>query len=139
MTHLEGVDDFGMTIMLHVVEPLQSQDRLVVLSVPGLRLKIFLEVVLQGGERLGMEPAIGVEAHKVVEHNLELMEVVHEAVSVGFTADCQVPTDFLTSLSIASQLFVPGCPQGDLVDFFIKLSKGRKRHFEVTRRCVRCS
>ena len=88
---------------------------------------------------LGLEPAIGVEAHKVVEHNLELMEVVHEAVSVGFTADCQVPTDFLTSLSIASQLFVPGCPQGDLVDFFIKLSKGRKRHFEVTRRCVRCS
>ena len=68
------------------------------------RLKVFLEVVL--------EPAIGVEAHKVVDHNLELMEVVHEAVSVGFTADCQVPTDFLTSLSIASQLFVPGCQQG---------------------------
>ena len=86
-----------------------------------------------------LEPAIGVEAHKVVEHNLELMEVVHEAVSVGFTADCQVPTDFLTSLSIASQLFVPGCPQSDLVDFFIKLCKGRKRHLEVTRRCVRCS
>ena len=61
---------------------------------------------------LGLEPAIGVEAHKVVEHNLELMEVVHEAVGVGFTADCQVPTDFLTSLCIVSQLFVPGCQQG---------------------------
>ena len=61
---------------------------------------------------LGLEPAFGVEAHKVMEHNLELMEVVHEAVGVGFTADCQVPTDFLTSLCIASQLFVPGCQQG---------------------------
>ena len=69
-------------------------------------------MVLEGGKMLGLEPAIGVEAHKVVEHNLELMEVVHEAVSVGFTADCQVPTDFLTSLSIASQLFMPGCQQG---------------------------
>ena len=61
---------------------------------------------------LGLEPAFGVEAHKVMEHNLELMEVVHEAVGVGFTADCQVPTDFLASLCIASQLFVPGCQQG---------------------------
>ena len=50
------------------------------------------------------------EAHKLVEHNLLLMEVVH--VSVGFIADCQVPTDFLASLCIASQLFVPGCQQG---------------------------
>ena len=69
-------------------------------------------MVLEGGKMLGLEPAIGVKAHKVVEHNLELMEVVHEAVGVGFTADCQVPTDFLTSLSIASQLFMPGCQQG---------------------------
>ena len=66
-------------------------------------------MVLEGGKMLGLEPAFGVEAHKVMEHNLELMEVVHEAVGVGFTADCQVPTDFLTSLCIASQLFVPGC------------------------------
>ena len=77
-----------------------------------------------------MEPADGVEGHKVVEHNLELLEDVHEAVGVGFTAGCQVPTDLLIGLGIAGQLFVPSCQLSDPSDFFINHRNGRKRHFE---------
>ena len=137
VTHLEVVDNVGLTSVLHVIQPLLGQDSPVVLGVQDLRLKIFLEQVKQGGERLGREQAIGVESHKVGEQHLELIVGVHEAVSFGFTDDGQIPTLFLQILSIASQPCVTGSPQSDLVDFFIKLCKGRKSHLEVTGRCLR--
>ena len=77
-----------------------------------------------------MEAASGVEGHKEVEDDLELLEDVHEASGIGFTAGCQVSTDFFIGLGIAGQLFVLGCQLSDLSDFFINHRNGEKRHFE---------
>ena len=137
VTHLQVVDNVDLTSVLHVIQPLLGQDSPVVVGVQDLRFKIFLEQVKQGGERLVKEQAIGVESHEEGEHHLEVIVGVQEAVSFGFTDDGQITTLFLQILSIASQPFVTGSPQSDLVDFCIKLCKGRLSHLEVTGRCLR--